>query len=190
METPETATIAQTTYNGISILQDQDGFFNVSKLVNHYQPKNTHTARFLKTKKFQALFDGKARALYHAQGGRGSETEGKLLKFNDVSIRMKDHTSDLKRDLRGLYLPREYLDIILMVLDPSYRATVHEVMETVNEVHNGAPVKLTVENSDGKKVEHEIGFDSVRQDRLARSMAGNDEVEYWRMRDQLSDKMF
>jgi hypothetical protein len=186
--------IKKTTYNGIEIWQDEDGFFNVSKLVNHYQPNNKNTARYLKTKKFAEIFDSKAleyqRNLPPPNGGN-AQTGGTVLKYKDVSIRMKDHSSDVKRSLRGLYLPRECLDVILMVLDPGYRAFVHEIMDTINKAYDGNNLKITVENSEGKRVEREITFDSAQwQGNMARSIAGDDEIEYWRMREQLRDSMW
>jgi hypothetical protein len=186
MATPETATIKETTYNGIQILQDSDGFFNVSKLVNHYQPNNKNTARYLRTKKFSEIFDGKARALSLNQGGGANQTERKMLKSQDMSLAMKEIKGN--RKTQGLYLPREYLDVILMIIHPEYRAVVHEIMETVNEskaLESGK--SLTIKTDDFEK---EVVFDSVRNDRLAHSMAGDDPVEYWRYRHDLSDSMW
>jgi hypothetical protein len=186
--------IEEKTYNGISILEDEEGFFNVSKLVNHYQPNNKNTARFLRTKKLAEIFDSKAleyqKTLSPPNGG-GSRNDQKLLNYKDVSIRMKGHTSDAKRSLRGLYLPKECLNVILMILDPNYRATVNAMMDTVNEAYDGKALSIKVENSSGKSVEKTIEFDSsVWQDHMAHSLAGDDEREYWRCRDQLSDKMW
>jgi hypothetical protein len=178
----------EETYNGFGITVDADGWFNVSKLVAPFI-KNNHTARYLKTKKFAALFDGKRDEIMSAQSGHPSETEGKLLKYRDAEVIMREVKGRGKH--QGLYLPRDYIDLVLMVLDPNYRATVHEVMAAVNQVHDGQALTLTVTNSSGASVQKEIEFNSAQwQDRMARSIAGSDQIEYWRQREALSDKMW
>jgi hypothetical protein len=93
----------------------------------------------LKTAKFADLFNIKSIEYNKTKGPDQNggtpdtdETDKKVLTFKDVQIVMRQYTK-CRNEYKGFYLPMDYIDIMLMILDPNYRILVHTVMNTINE---------------------------------------------------------
>jgi hypothetical protein len=129
------------TVNGIDVLFDNQGRFNVSKLVKRYQPQNIHINRYIQSKKFAELFGAKSLE-YQQQcalplSGMASDRAIRAMQPGDLTLQILSVNKGVGDKHRGLYLPREFLHIILMMLDPNYRSFANALLETANIVNNG-----------------------------------------------------
>jgi hypothetical protein len=134
-------------FNGIDITTDSAGRFNLSELFNRYQPKNKNTKRYLQSGKFSQLFGIASRKLASEVSTEPVETP--KLAIQDCLASIYDVKTGPNR-FRGIYIPREYLNVILMVLDSNYRAIVNATMETLNDVNQGEapnPNDITITNT-------------------------------------------
>ena len=171
-------TFTTETVNGVEVLFDDQGRFNVSKLVKKYQPKNIHINRYIQSKKFAELFG--AKSLEYQQSLSLPPTGN--LKFEAVIGKGKE---------QGLYLPRQFLHIILMMLDPNYRTFANAVLEAVNVVNDGsAPVlsELQIKNTRTQRLA-ELDPNSY-QWRVLYCCDIADPLERERKMKQLDDKMW
>jgi hypothetical protein len=137
------------THNGIEVLYDSEGRFNVTKLVKRYQPENDKVPRYLNSKKFRILFVEKVE---EASSSMDSFCPSENLSYEDAKSRARPVRGG-DPQYQGTYWPREYLHIVLMILDPEYRAQANQILDAVEDVQRETDedVHLTVTSGDVKK---------------------------------------
>jgi hypothetical protein len=187
-------------YNGIEILTNNNTF-NVSKLIKHYQPQNKDIARYLKSKQFKVLYD-KTFELYNefkitTSGDLKLTHENPNRQIADREITHENYLKSFNtikggnnKNVQGLYLPREFLNIVLMILDPNYRLNVNKVLDTINEANHGQTptenIKIITNNQE-REIKWKPSFDSLTNLTEADS-------NYWTAHEEFyhnwSDKMF
>jgi hypothetical protein len=190
-------------YNGILITTNTaDNTFNVSRLIKHYQPKNKDIARYLKSIPFKVLYD-KTLELYNEKmipqiADHLQDDETSIIGSDDRNLTHENYLKSFntvrgggrKKDIQGLYLPREFLNIVLMILDPTYRFNVNKVLDTINELNHGeAPTEniKIITNNQEREIKWKPSFDTLTNLTEADS-------NYWTERELFyhnwSDKMF
>jgi hypothetical protein len=145
-------------YNGIEVIEDENRFFNMTKLVHYYQPKNKNISRYLSRKEFMKLFnitynEYNSKARIHENVDTESDPKASIHKNVDANLSYTDAFDSsyiekhLLNEYRGIYVKHEYLHIMLMILDPEYRAQANKVLDAVadvqRETHEDAHVTVT-----------------------------------------------
>jgi hypothetical protein len=72
IEIEATAQFTETNYNIIHVIENDNRYFNVKKLIMKYQPKNRSISWYLRDKLFALLFDEKSIQYTNEQPGQAS----------------------------------------------------------------------------------------------------------------------
>jgi hypothetical protein len=157
------------TYNGIDIIVDDQGRFNITKLIKTYQPENNKIGRYLTTNFFKQQFECFARKEHTimslTQNGEATNPSRTHMTFNDFEQSMITINKGVKEQFKRTYISREFLNMILMVISPDYRAVVNATMDAMNAVNKGvAPniAELQIKNTTTGATEQIIDWDRVR----------------------------
>jgi hypothetical protein len=131
-------------------LEDEDGWFNATKLVKIYQPENKNIKGYLDQKKFAKLFDIRCVELDQI---KGHNTFLITSLSHENAVKMSYNISKGPNEYRGVYYPHDYLHVILMILDPNYRYEANKVFDAIADVQRETEedAHVTVTSKDVKK---------------------------------------